>query len=158
MIVRSETVLSVFKMYLHESSLHFEQVNGKSGQHNPAMTEPDSASQEQSQFICPFCSKMYTSDSGLQIHMRKHTGKFKFWCSQCERDFPHRTAYRDHMDKHEGITFPCQKCTKRFQTRISLKYHQSEHTGVYLYRCRFCAKGYNLKSNFKNHEDICGGR
>ncbi len=83
--------------------------------------------------------------------MPKHTGQFKFWCGQCQRDFPHRDAYQAHMDKHEGITFPCQKCTKRFQTKISLKYHQSEHTGVYLYRCSVCNKGYNFKGDYTRH-------
>ncbi len=105
---------------------------------------------------CKMCDKSFAYAWDLTRHMRKHTGHFKFWCGECQKDFQDKTSYTAHMNKHEGITFPCNRCNKRFRHQISLKYHLSEHTGVYQYRCGKCGRGFNIRPEFRKHEETCG--
>ncbi len=59
--------------------------------------------------------------------MQQHTGKFSFWCDECQRGFAVRCNYQAHMAKHEGRTFPCDLCLKRFSCKRSLQRHYVEH-------------------------------
>ena len=58
--------------------------------------------------------------------MNSHLGVFKFWCSQCKKGYQNRANYNQHMNKHEGLTFPCEFCNKIFSVKSSLRRHQTE--------------------------------
>lgn len=42
----------------------------------------------QGKFPCKHCSKSFNGRSGLNFHMAKHTGRFRFWCELCQRVSP----------------------------------------------------------------------
>ncbi len=73
--------------------------------------------------ICPICGKTILSKFGYDAHVARHSGKFKFWCSTCEKGYWNRANYDQHMNKHLGITFSCELCTKKFLVKSSLKRH-----------------------------------
>ena len=110
---------------------------------------------EVSSTTCPVCYKEFTTKSSVQYHMQRHTGRFSYWCELCQRGFPIYNRYKEHMDKHKGITYPCLSCDKRFKTKETLRFHQSTHTGVYRFKCQFCDFKFNKKSNLKSHETKC---
>ncbi len=83
----------------------------------------------QRKMACLFCEKMFTTAEGLRLHQQRHTGMFRFWCTECEKGFTVKTHYDAHMAKHEGITFDCKSCTKSFQSKRGLQLHiKSIHT------------------------------
>ncbi len=88
--------------------------------------EPDSTNSKG--FPCKKCGKVYSSHSGLHVHMQFHSGRFSYWCESCQKGFTCKGNYDYHMAKHSGIDFPCNRCTKRFQSQKGLRSHMiKEH-------------------------------
>lgn len=50
---------------------------------------------------CRFCTKVFGSDSALQVHLRSHTGKWPFRCNLCGNRFPTRENLKVHFQRHE---------------------------------------------------------
>lgn len=50
---------------------------------------------------CRFCSKVFGSDSALQIHLRSHTGERPYTCSVCGNRFSTRGNLKVHVQRHK---------------------------------------------------------
>nr|QRF78287.1 Sall [Terebratalia transversa] len=51
---------------------------------------------------CRFCSKIFGSDSGLQIHVRSHTGERPFKCNICGNRFSTKGNLKVHFSRHRA--------------------------------------------------------
>uniref|UniRef100_UPI00358DF9B8 sal-like protein 1 n=1 Tax=Myxine glutinosa TaxID=7769 RepID=UPI00358DF9B8 len=49
---------------------------------------------------CRFCSKVFGSDSALQIHLRSHTGERPFKCTVCGNRFSTKGNLKVHFQRH----------------------------------------------------------
>uniref|UniRef100_A0A8C4QH55 Homeotic protein spalt-major n=1 Tax=Eptatretus burgeri TaxID=7764 RepID=A0A8C4QH55_EPTBU len=50
---------------------------------------------------CRFCSKVFGSDSALQIHLRSHTGERPFKCNICGNRFSTKGNLKVHFHRHK---------------------------------------------------------
>ncbi|XP_026112904.1 sal-like protein 3 isoform X1 [Carassius auratus] len=50
---------------------------------------------------CRFCSKVFGSDSALQIHLRSHTGERPFKCNICGNRFSTKGNLKVHFQRHK---------------------------------------------------------
>uniref|UniRef100_A0A8C8ERS3 Homeotic protein spalt-major n=1 Tax=Oncorhynchus tshawytscha TaxID=74940 RepID=A0A8C8ERS3_ONCTS len=50
---------------------------------------------------CKFCTKVFCSDSSLQIHLRSHTGERPFKCNICGNRFSTKGNLKVHFQRHK---------------------------------------------------------
>ncbi|XP_022249555.1 sal-like protein 1 [Limulus polyphemus] len=55
----------------------------------------------QCQHQCNYCRKAFGSDSGLQIHLRSHTGERPFKCNVCGNRFSTKGNLKVHFQRHK---------------------------------------------------------
>uniref|UniRef100_A0A8C7MZZ3 C2H2-type domain-containing protein n=1 Tax=Oncorhynchus kisutch TaxID=8019 RepID=A0A8C7MZZ3_ONCKI len=67
---------------------------------------------------CHVCSKCFTSNRDLIVHMRTHTGDKPYQCSDCGKEFSVRNSLKRHMKIHKCHTgenvYECSDCSKYF--------------------------------------------
>ena len=61
------------------------------------IAESETAKEEN--FICPYCSKIFQSDSRLSEHISIHEGYRKFRCGSCDRGFTSPSALKQHEEE-----------------------------------------------------------
>ncbi|KAF2896033.1 hypothetical protein ILUMI_10126 [Ignelater luminosus] len=157
-----------------QSLMQFEKrkiLNGFSG----------SKTQDNKQWECEICLKLFTTKYFLKKHKRLHTGEMPYYCSQCNKYFTFQQSYHKHMlyhsdDKphicsecgrafkelstlhnHERIhsgerPFSCETCGKCFRQRVSYLVHRRIHTGVMPYKCTACNKSFRYKVSQRSHK------
>lgn len=94
--------------------------------------------ENETQFLCSFCSKVFRCKSLLARHLRVHTGERPYRCSVCNRSFTRTT----HLDRHflalHGYENP-EKTRRKIQR----------------YSCVFCnqkcVSKYHLERHMKGH-------
>ena len=120
-------------------------------------------------YVCPTCGMAYVWESGLEIHMRRHTGEKPFVCEKCGRGFITNSNLRKHMtSKKCGSLRPlnslpkgdkkygCEICSKSFRTEFHLRKHVPTHTNNYDYKCDKCNKQFLNKFTFQRHQELSG--
>nr|XP_006814931.1 PREDICTED: uncharacterized protein LOC102807477 [Saccoglossus kowalevskii] len=63
-------------------------------------TKPDESSQLLEMFECKECGEKYSKQIGLDLHMRKHTGKL-YKCKQCDKVFTDEHTVMMHHQRHQ---------------------------------------------------------
>ena len=81
-------------------------------------------------YTCTVCSKTFTTNGALTVHMRTHNKEAPYSCSMCDKAFTTNSQLTVHMRTHTKETpYKCVDCDQAFTTSHSLKRHlKSRHT------------------------------
>ena len=106
-------------------------------------------------FPCTFpgCSKKYSVEVRLRLHMKTHMTNKPFKCEICEKSFVMRGDLKTHQKFHsEERPFKCNLCDKAYKTNEHLKEHVNiTHYGIKKFHCDVCQKNFGKSSALKAH-------
>ncbi|KAK4310596.1 hypothetical protein Pmani_017851 [Petrolisthes manimaculis] len=84
----------------------------------------DLPASDRKKMTCPICHVKTYHKSGLEIHMRSHTGEKPFSCPYCPKKFTRSNDRKQHIRIHTGEKpFACPVCSKRFIQKSNMKTH-----------------------------------
>ncbi|TGZ64415.1 hypothetical protein CRM22_006376 [Opisthorchis felineus] len=77
-------------------------------------------------FCCPYCTKRFTSNSGLKQHMHIHSSFKPFTCQVCHKSYTQFSNLCRHKRLHKRCRqrMPCSECGHEFANSYSLLKHQ----------------------------------
>ncbi len=65
----------------------------------------------------------------------------KFVCTQCGKSLSTKAILKEHVLRHQGVTFPCTLCNQTFTGEANLRRHvKYQHTYTALEPCSICKK------------------
>ncbi|XP_022818933.1 PR domain zinc finger protein 5-like isoform X4 [Spodoptera litura] len=102
---------------------------------------------------CKACDKIFTSDSRLQIHIRRdHLLERTFKCTECNMAFFAKDTLNQHMVRHSGVKrFSCNLCSKTYTLKKGLREHMRIHDNDRRFKCDICDKAFVQKVSWKGH-------
>ncbi|KAI7794721.1 putative gastrula zinc finger protein XlCGF57.1-like, partial [Triplophysa rosa] len=102
--------------------------------------------------VCPWCGKIFTFKSRLNLHMKSHTGERPYRCDQCGKTFSREYHLSRHLRIHTGEkSYECNHCGKTFICKNNRNAHMRVHTGEKPYRCDQCGESFMWASAFRDH-------
>uniref|UniRef100_A0A8C7EZG1 C2H2-type domain-containing protein n=1 Tax=Oncorhynchus kisutch TaxID=8019 RepID=A0A8C7EZG1_ONCKI len=102
---------------------------------------------------CHICGKVFPFWSGLQVHIRMHTGEKPYICKVCGKAFSNRSSIRIHEVTHWSIKpYNCTWCGKSF-TQLDLFLTQ-KHVILPSISQRFISLEMAYRSTNKTHKGL----
>ena len=80
-------------------------------------------------FPCSYCTKRFSGQRALDFHMSTHTGKYRLYCSVCNKGFNFKNDLETCENRHKGTGYACLQCKKMFYNQYSLKKHMEKCAG-----------------------------
>ena len=115
------------------------------GRRGPVGTKPCN-------YICDICGRELTTNGGLKIHKRIHTGETPFVCEVCDRPFARQWSLTSHMKIHTNDRqYVCEQCGKSFKQSGHLTTHVRIHTGEKPFVCPTCEKRFSEGGKLDRH-------
>ncbi|XP_029768860.1 zinc finger protein 774 [Terrapene carolina triunguis] len=109
--------------------------------------------EQQQQWPCPECGKIFVDHAHLLRHQRLHALEKPFPCPDCWRGFLRRCDLSVHRRSHTGeIPFPCPDCGEGFLRRCDLAAHRKSHMGEWPHQCPKCGRRFRKRSVLVNHQ------
>ncbi|XP_026760113.1 zinc finger protein 93-like [Galleria mellonella] len=143
-------------MFAYEISLNKHILRYHEGQSVSVKFMDTKTSQEDKQYKCDICNKMFCRKDLLIKHFRMHSEKY-FECDVCKKKFNRSDNLRSHKRTHEPRdktkvnTCLCLYCGRSFNNSSNLIVHMRRHTGEKPYKCDFCDKGFPRSSDLQCH-------
>lgn len=104
-------------------------------------------------FKCNQCERAFAQKSGLEAHLKLHTGERPYECHICGRAFKLKAQLQTHERVHSGERpFGCKICGKLFRQQCHVVQHLRSHTDEKPHQCEKCGKGFRQKHSLLSHE------
>lgn len=108
---------------------------------------------------CEFCRKLFKSKSSLIKHRNLHTGAFT--CGVCSKSFSSQVTLDIHVSNHEGLKTKdaiCNVCDKAFYDQSSLNKHvKTVHMDYKPYSCEHCEMRFSERKTMTEHTRVHTG-
>uniref|UniRef100_A0A1A9WWQ6 C2H2-type domain-containing protein n=1 Tax=Glossina brevipalpis TaxID=37001 RepID=A0A1A9WWQ6_9MUSC len=125
------------------------------------------------EYNCSKCNRQFDTLASYEMHTQMHaensagrktfskdsqatkqieTGRTKFPCQYCGREFPRPYEKVKHERIHTGEKpYGCEVCGKTFRVSYSLTLHLRTHTDIRPYVCTVCNKRFKSQSVYVHH-------
>ena len=107
------------------------------------------------------CNIRFKRLRSLKFHLEMKHGPTRksFLCSICGQTFFSISGYKQHLAKHNGITYiprryTCSHCSKAFRSQSDLSIHAVVHTKVKSFNCDICQAQFTQKASLKDHQNV----
>ncbi|CAL1294510.1 unnamed protein product [Larinioides sclopetarius] len=103
-------------------------------------------------FACGLCHKEFSKSWNFDMHYRTHTGQKPFACEICQRKFSQKVNLDTHFRIHTNEkSFSCEICQRKFSRKFVLDTHYRTHTGEKPFSCEICQRKFSRKFVLDNH-------
>lgn len=101
---------------------------------------------------CATCAKTFRNQKTLIEHCRIHTGDRPFVCEHCFKAFRYQSNLNQHKLSHSNDRkFQCIKCPMLFLRAHTLREHERTHTKEKPFRCQYCQRKFAQSGVLRNH-------
>lgn len=168
--VEGQSVLDVLEAFsklaqawkCEECELQFHEAD-KLAMHQIEKHSREVKSEQQQQFQCADCRRVFISQKGLTSHRRVHHSTEEvvasevveqgIMCLECRKMCKDMNALTSHMRLHSpDRKYPCKFCDFRFATPEKRKTHAEIHTGDMKYVCFICEYQCTSENRLKQHK------
>ncbi|WAR12879.1 ZFP64-like protein [Mya arenaria] len=109
-------------------------------------------------FKCEKCTKAFTRNDKLKVHMKYHNKERSFKCSLCNYSAVEKGTLKKHMQIHlDERPFSCQVCQYKCRNQTQLSIHLRTHTGDKPFHCGECEARFKVGSDLKRHQRVHTG-
>ncbi|CAI2023875.1 hypothetical protein SEUBUCD646_0H01600 [Saccharomyces eubayanus] len=105
---------------------------------------------------CPYCHRLFSQATHLEVHVRSHIGYKPFACDYCGKRFTQGGNLRTHERLHTGEKpYSCDICDKKFSRKGNLAAHLVTHQKLKPFVCKLenCDKTFTQLGNMKAHQN-----